>query len=460
MTKSIILHQINLENKGTLFIRFFDGHGNKKLISLKFKMFKTDFEKSYNKEFLLFSRNQNFNHTEINNKIKEYENFNPFLQTYTGTNLTLTEYFNRDILNTAKQSTKNTNKYVLNSLKEFRKVIYFEDLNRDFMGAYKNYLHQKRTTKPIKNSTIKKYITVLKTICNKAKRDGYKINESTFDIKISKDERINNKVLTKEDIDILYNIEKGQKYFVEKNLFLFSIYAQGLRVSDSLFIKIENFKQSHIEIGMTKTKNNLQIQYSDKILDILMEVFDVPNPIKKFKAQNAKIYVRQQTEETLLDRYSNDTKKKRLVQKEVLNSLLKNKYQEFKVKENILKTIRENHKPNEFVFKGLLNEYYCKNSNKVEIDYDAWKSSQNAVKGFNQRLKIMSKLYKLSIGDNISSHSARYTFVNLLLEKNTNIYLISKALGHSNLGITERYIKRNFGAEKLNISETLANVFD
>ena len=67
----------------------------------------------------------------------------------------------------------------------------------------------------------------------------------------------------------------------------------------------------------------------------------------------------------------------------------------------------------------------------------------------------MSKLYKLSIGENISSHSARYTFVNLLLEKNTNIYLISKALGHSNLGITERYIKRNFGAEKLNISETL-----
>lgn len=97
-TKSIILHQINTENKGTLFIRFFDGHGNKKLISLKFKMFKKDFEKSYNKEFLLFSKNQNFNHIEINNKIKEYENYNPFLNAYTGANLTLTDYFNREII--------------------------------------------------------------------------------------------------------------------------------------------------------------------------------------------------------------------------------------------------------------------------------------------------------------------------------------------------------------------------
>nr|WP_293896711.1 site-specific integrase [Flavobacterium sp.] len=423
-------------------------------------MFKKDFEKSYNKEFLLFSRNQNFNHTEINNKIKEYENYNPFLQTYTGTNLSLTDYFSKEINNTTKQSTKTTNKYVLNSLKEFRKVVYFEDLNLDFMSAYKNFLTHKRTSKPLKNSTIKKYITVIKTICNNAKRQGYKINESTFDFKIGKDERINNKVLTKEDIEIVNNISKDQKYFVEKNLFLFSLYGQGLRISDSLFIKAENFKNSHIEIGMTKTKNNIHIQYSDKIMDVLMDVLDAPNPIKKFKLQNAKIYLIQQTEETLTERYSGDTKKKKQVQKEILNNLLKNKYEEFNVKENILKTIRDNYKPNDFIFKGLLNEYYCKNSNKVEIDYDAWKSSQNAIKGFNQRLKVMAKLYKLSVGDNISSHSARYTFVNLLLEKNTNIYLISKALGHSSLGITERYIKRNFGAERLNITQTLSNIFD
>ena len=77
---------------------------------------------------------------------------------------------------------------------------------------------------------------------------------NTFNIKIGNDERINNKVLTKEDIEKLNNIHIGQRYFNERNVFLFSLYGQGLRVSDALFIKVENFKQSHLEIGMTKTK--------------------------------------------------------------------------------------------------------------------------------------------------------------------------------------------------------------
>ena len=44
------------------------------------------------------------------------------------------------------------------------------------------------------------------------------------------------------------------------------------------------------------------------------------------------------------------------VQTVSLNNLLKEKYQEFNVKENILKTIRENYKPNEFVFKEQIIE--------------------------------------------------------------------------------------------------------
>jgi integrase len=140
--------------------------------------------------------------------------------------------------------------------------------------------------------------------------------------------------------------------------------------------------------------------------------------------------------------------------------LLKSKYTELKVKELILKKLKENYKPNDFLFKDLLNEYFSNNSNKIDIEQKAWRGSQISVQGYNQKLKIMSKLYDLSVNDNISSHSSRYTFVNLLLEKNTNIYLISKALGHSNLSITEKYIKRNFGAEKINITETLSNIFD
>ncbi len=423
-------------------------------------MFKKDFVKSYYKDLLQFGHNQNFNNTEINNKIKEYENYNPFTKTIVKGKLSFTEFFEIEVKNTTKQSTKHTNQYVLNSLNQFRKNIYFEDLDRNLMLLYKGFLTEKRKDKPIKNSTIKKYFQVIKTTCNKAKEDGYKFDDNTFNIKIGNDERINNKVLTKEDIEKLNNIHIGQRYFNERNVFLFSLYGQGLRVSDALFIKVENFKQSHLEIGMTKTKKNIQILYSDKLMDVLLDILNIPNPVERFKVENAKIYVRQQTDETLLDRHQGEQKKIRRIQREVLNNLLKSKYTELKVKELILKKLKENYKPNAFLFKDLLNEYFSNNSNKIDIEQKAWRGSQISVQGYNQKLKIMSKLYDLSVNDNISSHSSRYTFVNLLLEKNTNIYLISKALGHSNLSITEKYIKRNFGAEKINITETLSNIFD
>jgi integrase len=459
MTKSIILHQINSENKGTLFVRFFNGHGEKKLISLKFKMFKKDFEKSYIKGLMLFNKNQNFNYIEINNKIKEYENYNPFSETYSGTNLTLNEFFKREVDKTSNQSTKHTNQYVLNSLNSFRKTIHFEELNRDLMQSYVNFLLQKRKLKPITKTTIKKYFQVIKTMCNIAMKQGYTVNFNAFDVLIGNDEHINNKVLTKEDIDLLNNIQKGQRYFYERNIFLLSLFGQGLRVSDALFIRVENFKQSHIEIGMTKTKNTLQIQYSDKIMDVLMDILDIPNPIKSFKLENAKIYVKQQVNETILDRHPPEGRKQRQLEKQILSNLIKTQYKEFNIKEKILKKFKEKYNPKDFLFKEILNEHFLKNSNKVDIDNKVWRGSQISVQNYNQKLKIMSRIYDLSVGDNISSHSARYTFVNLLLEKNTNVYLISKALAHSNLSITEKYIKRNFGAERLNITETLSNIF-
>ena len=60
---------------------------------------------------------------------------------------------------------------------------------------------------------------------------------------------------------------------------------------------------------MTKTKKNIQILYSDKLMDVLLDILNIPNPVERFKVENAKIYVRQQTDETLLDRHQGEQKK-------------------------------------------------------------------------------------------------------------------------------------------------------
>lgn len=42
----------------------------------------------------------------------------------------------------------------------------------------------------------------------------------------------------------------------------------------------------------------------------------------------------------------------------------------------------------------------------------------------------------------VSMHIARHSFANIARQKNANVYDISKALGHSNLKITETYLAK------------------
>ena len=63
-------------------------------------------------------------------------------------------------------------------------------------------------------------------------------------------------------------------------------------------------------------------------------------------------------------------------------------------------------------------------------------ASQNAI--INKQLKEVSK--KLDIRE-FSFHSARHTFAYLSRKEKTDIYLISRCLGHSSLSITEQYLR-------------------
>ena len=53
-------------------------------------------------------------------------------------------------------------------------------------------------------------------------------------------------------------------------------------------------------------------------------------------------------------------------------------------------------------------------------------------------MKGVSKEFGIS---EFSFHSARHTFAYLSRQNKTDIYLISKCLGHSSLSITEQYLR-------------------
>jgi site-specific recombinase XerD len=74
-------------------------------------------------------------------------------------------------------------------------------------------------------------------------------------------------------------------------------------------------------------------------------------------------------------------------------------------------------------------------------------SSNNVI--VNRHLKTIAK--KAGIQSHISFHVSRHSFANYALKKGMDLYAISKALGHSDLKITEEYIK-SFDEELLDNS--------
>jgi site-specific recombinase XerD len=71
-------------------------------------------------------------------------------------------------------------------------------------------------------------------------------------------------------------------------------------------------------------------------------------------------------------------------------------------------------------------------------------SSKNVV--VNRNLKALAKL--AGVQANVSFHVSRHSFAHYALKKGVDLYSISKALGHSDLKITEEYLKK-FDEEKL-----------
>lgn len=67
----------------------------------------------------------------------------------------------------------------------------------------------------------------------------------------------------------------------------------------------------------------------------------------------------------------------------------------------------------------------------------------------NRHLKSIAKM--AGVQANVSFHCSRHSFANYALQKGMDLYSISKALAHSDLKITEEYLK-SFDEELLDQS--------
>ena len=141
----------------------------------------------------------------------------------------------------SSSGTKKSQLTTLRRLKEFRKVVYFEDVTFEFLHDFNLWCnkltieYKNLPSKKLTQSTISKYFKNIKRFVNlainKDLMDVQKYPFRKFKIKQTESKKI---FLTPDEIEQFENVEltgENKKYQYVKDLFMFSVYT-GLRYSD------------------------------------------------------------------------------------------------------------------------------------------------------------------------------------------------------------------------------------
>ncbi len=177
-----------------------------------------------------------------------------------------------------KYSRINCERPLLNRIKEYprAKTLTFEAITPLFLRGFISYL---RSTKDsVGERSIVNTLIFIRTLYNKASqqgivsRDNYPFGNTDGKIKIRIPKSI--KIgLTSEEIKIIEEIDLSDnpKQHHTRNVFLFSFYLAGMRVSDVLQMKWENVQGDRIYYTMNKNQKNLSLKIHDKLQKILDE---------------------------------------------------------------------------------------------------------------------------------------------------------------------------------------------
>ena len=133
------------------------------------------------------------------------------------------------------------------------KQIFFQDISPKFLEKYEAYLRDTMKNKP---NTIHKDLKLIRKLFNEAYRKGFiehQVNPFLkFKLKLEKTQRV---YLSEDE---LLKIESlvlpvGTRLELHRDMFVFAAYTGGLRVSDVLQLKWQNFDKTHINFTIRKT---------------------------------------------------------------------------------------------------------------------------------------------------------------------------------------------------------------
>lgn len=161
----------------------------------------------------------------------------------------------------------------LNNIKEFRnqRDFFFHEIDEQFLIKLKIFLYSEKS---LTQRTIVNHYVFIRGLFNRAirsklvDRDQYPFGKGKIVIKFPETTKIGLDADEIKQIECI-ELEKGSKMWHAKNVFLFSFYLAGIRVSDTLRLKWNEINNGRLSYQMSKNSKTGSLQLPDKALYIL-----------------------------------------------------------------------------------------------------------------------------------------------------------------------------------------------
>jgi len=142
----------------------------------------------------------------------------------------------------------------------------FDEFTLEFLKTYEKYLRIKGNS----TNTIHNNLKVMRMLFNKAVDEDVIQPQNNPFLKFKlKWDNVEKVFLTEQELVEFENVETKDKTIkIHQDMFIFACYAGGIRISDLLKLKWENFDGEQVSIFIQKTKNHLSVFLPDKAKEI------------------------------------------------------------------------------------------------------------------------------------------------------------------------------------------------
>lgn len=441
--------------------------------------------------------------TEVLRDLSKHDTPTQALKT---TNKTILTFYDEVICTTLNNGTRLKYVGIRNRFESYLNSIGLKDLklrelNPQHVNSFHTYIRENGCGTNTANYNLKSF----KAIINKAIKSGLiNYTNDPFSLLQLKFTQTVNKTLTTKEVERLIkatfkdhrkkrynNLDVSLEEF--RDIFLFQLFSQGLRCSDVQLLRWSDFKLIEgmliMEYTQYKTKKKMRLRLTLIALKMLSSRLSKINP--NFKDEFEKLeYSRQRYKENLnqclvLDKELENDKKLLKVKKaydklinETSTSLkefnhsaleitipnLKRMWEDYILKVDneiynlFITTIQQIENPNTFVFHFLDNQVFSNYKDGINLTPIQYNKLTGTRHYYNVILKEIAK--QCNITTNLTSHVARHTYTQLLLDNNADVIAVSQSLGHSHISTTQTYISQLPNNRLLGINEVLSTTFN